>query len=148
MGRPAASCALILSWKTCRAAASAFGCVRAFFICHPELAKRLPDRLGADPEPRGALILVSVGLVSVGMLGHVARQSIRIDLADLATLIALRGKPPAPSFQRRNPHRKPLGGLIECQALLPPYAQDMAAKINGISSYGLDYRQGGWYTFK
>ena len=123
MGRASRSWASLLSRNPCRASWSAFGCVRAFFICHARFAKRLPYGLRCHIKPRSALLSAGVGMAS-----HLLRKLLRVDLSDLPTLVGPGINPPGPTPDRGNSNRKPLRGFSRAPAFPLPYRQNMQRK--------------------
>ena len=123
MGRASRSWASLLSRNPCRASWPAFGCVRAFFICHARFAKRLPYGLRCHIKPRSALLSAGIGMVS-----HLLRKLLRVDLSDLPTLVGPGINPPGPTPDRGNSNRKPLRGFSSAQAFLLPYRKNMPTK--------------------
>ncbi len=102
-GRSAASCAANFWRKARRLAAFAFGGFRAFGVCHTEFSQRLPDRLLAQPEPHGAFVLGSVGIVA-----NVLGKLFGADLADFSAFIGLWMQALRPAFKRGYPGAEPL----------------------------------------
>ena len=123
MGRASRSWASLLSRNPCCTSWSAFGCVRAFFICHARFAKRLPYGLRCHIKPRSALLSAGVGMVS-----HLLRKLLRVDLSDLPTLVGPGINPPGPTPDRGNSNREPLRGFSSAQAFLLPYRKNMPTK--------------------
>ena len=123
MGRASRSWASLLSRNPCRASWPAFGCVRAFFICHARFAKRLPYGPRCHIKPRSALLSAGVGMVS-----HLLRKLLRVDLSDLPTLVGPGINPPGPTPDRGNSNREPLRGFSRPRAFLLPYRQNMPTK--------------------
>ena len=123
MGRASRSWASLLSRNPCRASWSAFGCVRAFFICHARFAKRLPYGLRCHIKPRSALLSAGIGMVS-----HLLRKLLRVNLSDLPTLVGPRINPPGPTPDRGNSNREPLRGFSRAPAFPLPYRKNMQRK--------------------
>ena len=118
------------SRNPCRASKSAFGGVRAFlyvtlglFICHARFAKRLPYGLRCHIKPRSAIVLAGVGMVY-----HLLRKLLRVDLSDLPTLAGPGSNPPDPTLDRSNANRKPLRGFSKAQAFLLSDRKNMPTK--------------------
>jgi hypothetical protein len=83
------------------------------FICHARFAKRLPYGLRYHIKPRSAIVLAGVGMVY-----HLLRKLLRVDLSDLPTLAGPGSNPPGPTLDRSNANRKPLRGFSKAQAFL------------------------------
>ena len=65
------------------------------FICHARFAKRLPYGLRCHIKPRSAIVLAGVGMVY-----HLLRKLLRVDLSDLPMLAGLGINPPGPTLDR------------------------------------------------
>ena len=93
------------------------------FICHARFAKRLPYGLRCHIKPRSAIVLAGVGMVY-----HLLRKLLRVDLSDLSTLAGPGSNPPGPTLDRSNANRKPLRGFSKAQAFLLSYRKNMPTK--------------------
>ena len=96
---------------------------QGFFICHARFAKRLPYGLRCHIKPRSAIVLAGVGMVY-----HLLRKLLRVDLSDLPTLAGPGSNPPGPTLDRSNANRKPLRGFSKAQAFLLSYRKNMPTK--------------------
>ena len=74
-------------------------------------------------QPRSAIILAGVGMVY-----HLLRKLLRVDLSDLPTLAGLGINPPGPRLDRSNANRKPLRGFSKAQAFLLSDRKNMPTK--------------------
>ena len=93
------------------------------FICRARFAKRLPYGLRCHIKSRSAIVLAGVGMVY-----HLLRKLLRVDLSDLPTLAGLGSNPPGPRLDRSNANRKPLRGFSKAQAFLLSYRKNMPTK--------------------
>ena len=93
------------------------------FICHARFAKRLPYGLRCHIKPRSAIVLAGVGMVY-----HLLRKLLRVDLSDLSTLAGPGSNPPGPTLDRSNANRKPLRGFSKAQAFLLSDRKNMPTK--------------------
>ncbi len=123
---PALRCAFILSRKACRSPSSAFGCRRAFFICHPQFAQGLKDGIRGNAKARGTLILIRVGRVT-HILHHILRQGRQIDLA-FARPGRIRLQALEPAAKRGAPDTKSLRGLLKGEPFRLAKGQNTAAE--------------------
>ena len=124
MGRASRSWASLLSPKPLpRRPGLLSGASGLFFICHARFAKRLPYGLRCHIKPRSALLSAGVGMVS-----HLLRKLLQVDLSDLPTLVGPGINPPGPTPDRGNSNREPLRGFSSAQAFLLPYRQNMPTK--------------------
>ena len=96
---------------------------QGFFICHARFAKRLPYGLRCHIKPRSAIVLAGSGMVY-----HLLRKLLRVDLSDLPTLAGPGINPPGPTLDRSNANRKPLRGFSKAQALLLSDRKNMPTK--------------------
>ena len=92
-------------------------------ICHARFAKRLPYGLRCHIKPRSAIVLAGSGMVY-----HLLRKLLRVDLSDLPTLAGPGSNPPDPTLDRSNANRKPLRGFSKAQAFLLSYRKNMPTK--------------------
>ena len=93
------------------------------FICHARFAKRLPYGLRCHIKPRSAIVLAGVG-----MIYHLLRKLLRVDLSDLPTLAGLGSNPLGPTLDRSNANRKPLRGFSKAQNFLLSDRKNMPTK--------------------